>query len=71
MNLRDLDYCRRMKRCICCDQPYFCADPNGPVPKEEVKFEDFRPGLIYSEAGMKEVNISGMCEYCFNKTTGA
>lgn len=28
-----------------------------------------RPGHIYSEAGLREYKISGMCEYCFDKLT--
>lgn len=54
----------------------FWADQGGPTILcincgHEVFWEKSRrgkrPGHIYSEAGLKEYKISGMCEYCFDK----
>lgn len=44
--------------CINCGQPIFWG------PKEPS-----HPGLIYSKAGLKEYQISGVCEHCFDNLT--
>jgi len=28
-----------------------------------------RPGQVYSEAGIRELSISGLCEHCFDEIT--
>ena len=48
--------------CISCHKPIFYC----PEASEEMKKKD---GCVYSEAGLREVNISGMCEACFDKYT--
>lgn len=45
--------------CINCKKAYFFA------PWSEGLIE----GHIYSDAGAREVHLSGMCEYCFDKLT--
>jgi hypothetical protein len=48
-----------MNRCINCGHEFHQTD------SREVN----EPGGIYSEAGAREIQISGFCEYCFDLTT--
>lgn len=55
--------------CISCKNhifihPYVTFD-YAPLPTNE---EKSKPGIIYSSMGLKEYEISGLCEYCFDKT---
>ena len=46
--------------CINCGHEIFRAS----------SLEERKPGCICSDAGMREYQISGMCEYCFDKLMG-
>lgn len=61
---RDMDWVRKNKACIKCGAPFYASD--GPRRREDVREDEWKPGLIYSDAGMREVNITGMCEFCFD-----
>lgn len=50
------DEARSKTSCILCKQPI-----------ELTAFATGKPGNIYSFAGRREYQISGMCEHCFDK----
>ena len=61
---------RASGRCVNCGQR-ITIHPSifheaAPKPTDE---EKRTPGIIYSYAGYKEINISGMCEACFDEIT--
>ena len=67
---RDMVWVRKHKACISCTKPFF-SPAGAPVHQSEVPAEDWREGLVYSQAGLDELHISGMCKFCYdNMTTG-
>lgn len=48
------------KICQVCKQPVF----------EEMGAEARQPGHLYSEVGIREYEISGCCEFCFDEAWG-
>lgn len=54
------DQVEERHNCIFCGQPF-----NYVVLPQET----YKPGDIYSAAGMREASISGLCEYCFDRIT--
>ena len=46
-------------KCVYCKQPFL------DIPYDHALIE----GHVYSENGLKEVNITGICEWCFDEIT--
>lgn len=53
------EHAERGRRCVFCGETIYYK----PADKAEGK------GHVYSEAGKREVGITGICEYCFDETT--
>lgn len=55
-------------KCLCCKKEIFLHPflNGGKYPTEE---EKMKSGVVYSEAGYREVQISGICEACFDRIT--
>ena len=49
--------------CIKCAQPF----KRLPATATRFTFDHLKPGDCCSEAGWKETQISGYCEYCFDE----
>lgn len=62
---RDMDWVRENKACIKCTHKFFSIG-DGPVHRNQVPESEYRPGLVYSQAGVDELHISGMCEFCYD-----
>lgn len=56
-------------KCVCChnDINYLVTsiDANTPLTMEDINTK----GNVYSSAGVREVEISQMCEVCFDEVT--
>lgn len=50
----------RTDKCVFCKEPFFFFAADKGLCK----------GHVYSQAGARETQISGICEYCFDATTG-
>lgn len=52
-----MDNAKLSGTCVACRQPFYYK----PAEKAEAH------GHVYSEMGLKETRISGLCEYCFDE----
>lgn len=63
------DQAKNENICINCKEPIvhhpsLYIDAPGPTYEEKIK-----PGMIYTDAGLREYRISLICECCFDRIT--
>lgn len=68
---RDAVWAREHQACVQCQQSVFgCSIAS--CTRQQVPENEWREGILYSVAGLREYYKSGLCEFCFdNITNGA